>query len=43
VLVAPGRRPHPLAKDALLVAHDGELAGRVGADGLRDAVKALRP
>jgi hypothetical protein len=43
VLAAPGERPHPLAKQALLVAHDGELAGRVGADGLRQAVRALRP
>jgi hypothetical protein len=43
VLAAPGARPHPLAGAAVLVAHDGELAGRVGADGLRDAVKALRP
>jgi hypothetical protein len=43
VLAAPGERPHPLAKAAALVAHDGELAGRIGADGLRDAVKALRP
>jgi len=42
VLVAPGERPHPLAREAALVAHDGELAGRVGADGLRAAVKALR-
>jgi hypothetical protein len=43
VLAPPGERPHPLAKDAVLVTHDGELAGRVGADGLREAVKALRP
>jgi hypothetical protein len=43
VLAAPGLRPHPLAKEALLVAHDGELAGRVGANGLREAVRALRP
>jgi len=42
VLVAPGERPHPLARGAALVAHDGELAGRVGADGLREAVRALR-
>jgi len=42
VLVAPGERPHPLAREAVLVAHDGELAGRVGADGLREAVKNLR-
>ena len=42
VLAAPGARPHPLVRDALLVAHDGELAGRVRADGLRDAVKALK-
>jgi hypothetical protein len=42
VLAAPGERPHRLAKDAALVAHDGELAGRIGADGLRDAVRALR-
>jgi hypothetical protein len=43
VLAAPGERPHALAKHAVLVAHDGELAGRVGADGLRDAVRSLRP
>jgi hypothetical protein len=44
VLAAPGERPHALAKDpaCALVAHDGELAGRVPADGLREAVKALR-
>jgi len=42
VLAAPGERPHPLAADAALVAHDGELAGRVGADTLRAAVRALR-
>jgi hypothetical protein len=45
VLAAPGERPHPLAKDpaCALVAHDGDLAGRVGADGLKRAVRALRP
>ncbi len=44
VLAAPGERPHALAKDpaCALVAHDGELAGRIPADGLRAAVKALR-
>jgi hypothetical protein len=42
VLAAPGERPHPLAKDAVLVAHDGELAGRVAPDGLREAVRTLR-
>jgi hypothetical protein len=42
VLAAPGERPHPLAKDALLVAHDGELAGRVPVQALREAVRSLR-
>ena len=36
--------PHPLAHDpsCALVAHDGELAGRIPAGGLRDAVRALK-
>lgn len=43
VLVAPGEAPHPLARGAALVAHDGELAGRIPVHELREAVKAMRP
>ncbi len=44
VLAGPGERPHALAADpaCALVAHDGELAGRIPADGLRAAVRSLR-
>ena len=44
VLAAPGERPHPLAKEpaCALVAHDSELAGRIPAESLRDAVRSLR-
>lgn len=43
VLVAPGSRPSPLARDpaCAIVAHDGELAGRVAARDLQAAVLAL--
>jgi hypothetical protein len=44
VLVAPESRPAPLAHDpaCVLVAHDGELAGRVAPRDLQAAVQALR-
>jgi hypothetical protein len=45
VLAAPGDPPHALSQDpsCVLVAHDGELAGRVPARELQSAVRALRP